>query len=114
MAQLESIFWELLLLGFFGLLYYLYQRRKILSPKSPADLISGIEWSSYIYELHSFLEKEQAQASYEELNESALRLEDAYLHKDLSQFSHHLLKIFDCPILSQEIKGKTQELIERL
>lgn len=114
MAQLESILWEFLLLGFLGLLYYLYQRNKILSPKSPSDLMSGVEWSSYIYELHSFLEKEQKKASYRELNENALRLEDAYLHKDLSQFSHHLLKIFDYPTLPGGLKEKTQELIERL
>lgn len=114
MFNFEAILWELCLLGFLALLYYLYQRRKILSPKIPSDLISGIEWSTYIYELHAFLELEQEKESYEKLNESALRLEDAYIHRDFPQFSHQLLFIFDYHGLPSSIKEKTQDLIERL
>lgn len=114
MSNLWAVFWEMLILGFLATLFYFYQRRKILSPSKPHEMLNKSEWRQYLYELHSFLDENKEAGFYEGLNDIALELEHAYINQDMPIFSQKLLQIFDTENLNDLLKEQTRDLLQRL
>lgn len=81
MQNLYAILIDLGVLGLFGLLYYFFQRRRIIK-SSTLEVQDNIQ--ELLYELHSFLEKNKDASFYAELDGFALRLEEAANTHDLS------------------------------
>lgn len=114
MSNFLAIFWEMAILGFLALLFYFYQRRKILSPSKPQEMLNKSEWRQYLYELHCFLDENKEAPFYEELNDFALELEHAYINQDMPLFSQKLLQIFDIELLAPFLREQTRDLLQRL
>ncbi|MEX1099722.1 MAG: hypothetical protein WEB87_04810, partial [Bacteriovoracaceae bacterium] len=74
MENFYSIVVDLGVLAFFGLLYYLFQRRRIIKA-STREIQERIQ--EFLYELHSFLEKNKGKSIYSELDQYALKLEES-------------------------------------
>ena len=114
MAEFLAIFWEMAILSFLALLFYFYQRRKILSPKKPQEMMNRNEWSDFLLQLHTFLDENQNAPFYEEANDFALELENAYINQDMPIFSQKLLQIFDLSELPALLKEQLRDLLQRL
>ncbi len=96
---------ELGVLAFFGLLYYIIQKRRILR-KDKEDIFYLLE--QLIYELHHFLEENKQQNFYSDLNKICLNLELQLENKTLNEIQSSLNQI-DTPV-----PEKIQELINKL
>ncbi|MBC75446.1 MAG: hypothetical protein CME64_05460 [Halobacteriovoraceae bacterium] len=72
MDNFYSILIDIVVLGFFGLLYYTWQKGRIIKA-SKAQIKAEI--SDLIYELHEYLDGKEQTSEYQELNSFALALE---------------------------------------
>jgi len=72
MNMVYSILIDIGVLAFFGVLFYLFQRRRILR-NSAYEIKDGIQ--KLTFDLHHFLDDKKNESFYNELNEYALKLE---------------------------------------
>jgi hypothetical protein len=82
-----SLLLEFAVLCFFGLLYYLWQRRKIIR----TDLQSVYqEVDKLIYDIKEFLKEESNKDDFKELAQFLSKLEESYLKEDIVLISESL------------------------
>lgn len=98
MEKFYSILIDLGVLGLFGLLYYILQRRRILRASS-FEAKERIQ--EFLYNLHSFLDGKESSKSYAALDGYARELESAANESDLK-------------ILEQKIREMPGELPQDL
>lgn len=82
MSAFYSILIDLGILGFFGLLYYWFQRRRIIRA-SVLEVQDRIQ--EFLYDLHAFLDKNKNASFYTDLDAFALNLEKAANTHDLKE-----------------------------
>lgn len=89
MSWFYSILIDLAVLGFFGFLYYMWQRRRIIK-HSVFEIQNRLQ--DFLYDLHSYLEENKNKSFYSELDAFARSLELAANTNDLSAMKLALSK----------------------
>ncbi|MCO4755674.1 MAG: hypothetical protein KC478_14425 [Bacteriovoracaceae bacterium] len=74
MATFYSLLFDIGVLAFFGLLYYTWQKNRIIKA-STAQIRADL--SDFIYELHEYLDGKEGSNDYAALNDFATELEQA-------------------------------------
>lgn len=100
---------EMGVLAFLGLLYYFYQKRKIIrfDKEEIFELVGEVT-----YELNHFLEEKKEEAFYNTLNIFCTQLEECSENSSIQQL-HEILKELPSNI-PEKIKIKVQEIKIRL
>lgn len=108
MSSIYSILIDLGVLGFFGLLYYWWQKRRIIRA-SVYEVKESVQ--EFLYDLHSYLEKNKSAKEYSLLDDYARNLEAAANTDDLGQMK---VAVMQRPIeLPQHLYNSLEE-IEKL
>lgn len=87
METFYSILIDLGVLTFLGLLYYLWQRRRIIVYSTQE--ITG-ELQDFLYHFHSYLQEHQNEEYYTELNAFALSIEESLQTQELALIQRSL------------------------
>lgn len=90
MEKFYSILIDLAVLGFFGMLYYFIQKRRIIKA-SVLEVQAAVQ--EFLYELHSFLERNKSANYYKELDDFARKLETAANSNELDYMQTALNRI---------------------
>ena len=107
MSSFYSILIDLGVLCFFGLLFYWYQKRRIIR-NSTYEIQVGLQ--KLIYDLHNYLDQKESEEYYQELNTYTEKLEQLIQSPSLIYEKDQLNPPNSFPIELKDDLYKIQEL----
>lgn len=106
MDLFKNIIVDLLVLCFFGLLYYFYGKKKIINSLESLDQEFKWQLDQIIVSIHEFLDANKNLTSFKEINDFVTKLEDR-IHQSHTDFPKDLVSPNDLP---DEIKQQLNDL----
>jgi hypothetical protein len=100
---------ELSILCFFGFLYYIFQKKRIIRLDTHEVFIIVDE---LVYELNQYLDGREKENEYTELNQLTIELEEIFKEASIEKLKNLMSK--DQPKLPQAINNKIIDLKKRL
>lgn len=107
MNQFYSILIDLGVLGFFGLLFYIIQKRRILK-HSAYEIREQLQ--KFIFDLHVYLDDKKNETFYRELDEYAQNLEALLPDENILQLKERLTPPSSLPEEMKQEIGQIQKL----
>lgn len=106
MDLFKNIIVDLLVLCFFGLLYYFYGKKRIINSLENLDQEFRWQLDQIIVSIHEFLEVNKNHTSFKEINDFVTKLEES-VHQSHTDFPKDLVSPNDLP---DEIKQQLKDL----